>query len=98
MISILKRLLAKPHRSETANHPVLEDLNQHPLSPGDTVESLRYGLGVCQIITTEKGLTYRSEKDGREVSWHLMVDASTDRQKVKKIIDVKKANQNNESD
>ena len=81
-----KRLLDKLRRPEpTDTRPVLEDLDQHPLAPGDTVESLRYDLGICQVITTEKGLAYRSVADGREVSWHLMVDASTDRQKVKKI-------------
>ncbi len=88
MSSLFKHLLARLRRPVTANNqPVLEDLNQHPLAPGDTVESLRYDLGICQVITTEKGLTYRSVADGREVSWHLMVDASTDRQKVKKIVD-----------
>lgn len=97
MFAFLKRLLAKLRRPETTgNRPVLEDLDQRPLAPGDRVKSLRYDLGVCQVVTTEKGLTYRSEEDGREVSWHLMVDASTDRQKVRKIIDAE--NQNTEPD
>ncbi len=76
---------------------MLEDLDQHPLMPGDTVVSLRYDLGICQVITTEKGLTYQSVEDGREVSWHLMVDASTDRQKVKKIIDQEKTQRDTDS-
>ncbi len=80
MSSFFKHLLAKLRSPKTPNnHPVLEDLNQHPLAPGDIVESLRYDLGICEVITAEKGLTYRSVADGREVSWHLMVDASTDR-------------------
>ena len=86
MSSFFKHLLAKLRRPEISDKcPALEDLDQHPLAPGDTVESLRYDLGICRVVTTEKGLTYRSLADGREVSWHLMVDASTDRQKVKKI-------------
>ena len=92
MLPFLQRFLNRLRRPEpTSDGPVLEDLDQHPLMPGDTVVSLRYNLGICQVITTEKGLTYRSVEDGREVSWHLMVDASTDRQKVKKIVDKEKA-------
>ena len=65
--------------------PVLSDLNQQPLSVGDMVESLRYDLGICRVVSTDKGLAYQSVDDGRIVGWHLMVDASTDLQKVKKI-------------
>ncbi len=87
MLAYIKHLLSKLRRPEsTYDGPLLEDLDQHPLIPGDTVQSLRYDLGICRVITTEKGLTYQSVGDGREVSWHFMVDASTDRQKVKKII------------
>ena len=68
----------------TGNAPVLADLNQEPLAEGDTVESLRYDLGTCRVIYTDKGLTYQSLQDGRQVSWHLMVDAATDLQKVRK--------------
>ena len=67
--------------------PVLADLNQEPLAEGDTVASLRYDLGVCRVVLTEKGLTYQSLADGRQVSWHRMVDAATDLQKVTKITD-----------
>ena len=81
MINFFKR------KKPTANRPPqLSDLNQEPLSEGDTVESLRYELGVCRVILTDKGIAYESLEDGRQVGWHLMVDASTDLQKVKKII------------
>ena len=65
--------------------PTLADLNQEPLAEGDTVESLRYELGLCRVVLTERGLTYESVADGRQVSWHRMVDAATELQKVKKI-------------
>jgi hypothetical protein len=40
-MSFLKCLSAKLRRPETNNNrPVLEDLKQHPLAPGNTVESL----------------------------------------------------------
>ena len=98
MSSFIKHLLAKLRRPETTDsYPVLEDLDQRPLAPGDTVESLRYDLGICQVITTARGLTYRSTEDGREVSWHLMVDASTDRQKVRKITTNETKNQDTKS-
>ena len=64
---------------------MLADLNQEPLAEGDTVESLRYDLGTCRVIMMDKGLGYESLQDGRQVSWHHMVDASTDLQKVKKV-------------
>ncbi|MEM6840823.1 MAG: hypothetical protein AAF944_26165 [Bacteroidota bacterium] len=67
--------------------PILADLNNEPLQEGDIVESLRYDLGKCRVIATEKGLAYESMENGKEVSWHLMVDASTDLQKVRKITD-----------
>ena len=75
----------KEKLSPKQNLPVLSDLHQQPLSEGDTVESLRYDLGICRVVMTNKGLAYQSVDDGRVVSWHLMVDASTDLQKVKKI-------------
>ena len=80
MFGFLKR-----KKKETSQEPILADLNQNPLSAGDTVESLRYDLGICRVIKTDKGLTYESTKDGRQVSWHRMVDAATELQKVHKI-------------
>ena len=81
MFDFLKR-----KKRKTDGPPPLADLKQVSLAEGDMVESLRYDLGICRVLMTEKGLTYQSLADGRQVSWHLMVDAATDLQKVKKII------------
>ena len=74
------------NKNKTQEAPPLADLSGLPLAEGDTVESLRYDLGTCRVIFTEKGLTYQSLNDGRQVSWHRMVDAATDLQKVKKHV------------
>ena len=65
---------------------VLADLDGNALNVSDHVLSLRYELGECLILETESGLVYESLKSGKQVSWAKMIDASTDRQKVKKII------------
>ncbi len=78
-------LFRKNHKKEDSHQPILADLNQEPLQEGDIVQSFRYDLGKCRIIQGEKGLTYESMENGKQVSWHLMVDAATDLQKVKKI-------------
>lgn len=75
----------KKNKKEAKHQPVLADLNQQPLKEGDIVQSLRYDLGKCRVIYAEKGLTYESMETGKQVSWHLMVDAATDLQKVKKL-------------
>ncbi len=77
--------LFKKKENNKTHQPILADLDNQPLQEGDMVESLRYGLGKCKIIMGEKGLTYESMENGKQVSWHLMVDAATDLQKVKKI-------------
>lgn len=79
--------LFKNKKQSTTHVPVLADLNNEPISEGDIVQSLRYGLGKCRVVQTEKGLAYESVENGKQVSWHLMVDASTDLQKVRKVID-----------
>ncbi|MGB3851794.1 MAG: hypothetical protein WA958_17630 [Tunicatimonas sp.] len=67
-MSFLKRLFTRPLRARSkSSAPGLEDLDRRPIAPGDLVRSLRYDLGVCEIIITEKGIAYRSEEDGREV-------------------------------
>ena len=63
----------------------MADLNNEPLAEGDTVESLRYGLGICRVVMTERGLAYQSVENGKQVAWHRMVDAATELQKVKKV-------------
>lgn len=65
--------------------PQLFDLNNNPLIPGDEVEVLRYDMGVCKLIQNENSFYYESLKTGEQVSWLKMIDASSDRQKVKKI-------------
>ncbi len=61
------------------------DLDGQALAPGDTVESLRYKLGVCLIVKGADGIVYESLETRKQVSWVKMVDASTKFQKVRKI-------------
>ena len=72
-------------RKKTTHTPILADLDNEPLQEGDIVQSFRYDMGKCRVIATEKGLAYELMENGKEVSWHLMVDAATDLQKVRKI-------------
>ena len=67
--------------------PKLLDLNNQPLYDGDMVMSLRYDMGKCIVRQTETGLEYESVKTGVVISWVRMIDAATDNQKVKKIIE-----------
>ena len=71
-------------KSKKKTHPQLTDLDQNLLAVGDRVESLRYDLGLCEIVEKESGIFYRSLETGEEVSWLLMIDAATERQKVRK--------------
>jgi len=66
--------------------PQLSDLDDNPLNEGDEVEALRYELGKCKLILVEKSYYYESIDSGKQVIWLKMIDASTERQKVKKII------------
>jgi hypothetical protein len=76
----------KKDRQASSNAPVLADLNNQPLQVGDLVESLRYDLGKCKLVTDEDGhILYESLESGKQVSWALMVDAATSLQKVRKI-------------
>ena len=61
----------------------LYDLEGNQLSEGDIVESLRYDLGECRLIKTDDGFDYESIQDGRRVSWLRMIDAATEKQKVR---------------
>lgn len=63
----------------------MADINGVPLSEGDIVESLRYGLGKCRIIASENGFDYESLETGEVVSYARMIDAATSFQKVKKV-------------
>lgn len=61
------------------------DLDGNQLKVGDIVLSYRYDLGKCIIKTGENGFDYESIDTKKVVNWALMVDAATERQKVRKI-------------
>ena len=77
----------KPQEEPKASLPELADINQFPLQEGDVVEAMRYDLGRCRLVRLEKGYAYESLATGERVSWLRMVDAITQLQKVKKIIE-----------
>jgi hypothetical protein len=62
------------------------DLDGNPLNEGDVVISQRYDLGKCTIGQDEDGYFYESIETGKRISWALMVDAATERQKVIKTM------------
>ena len=47
------------------------------------MESLRYHLGACKIILENEMYYYESLESGERVSWTRMIDAATEKQKVK---------------
>jgi len=61
------------------------DLDGNELKEGDIVISYRYELGKCIIKSGENGFEYESIETKKSVNWILMVDAATERQKVKKV-------------
>ncbi len=75
----------KPASAGASKLPVMADLGNNPLQEGDTVESLRYGLGKCRLVRVGGGYEYESLETGERVSWLRMVDAATQLQKVKKL-------------
>jgi len=79
--------LKRKERNNGTSNPQMVDLDKNPLKPGDVVDALRYDLGKSKVIKTEKGLAYESIETGKIVTWHLMVDAATELQKVRKIVD-----------
>ena len=78
-------LFGKKKKDNHTKQPFLADLNGEPLEDGDIVMSYRYDLGKCRVIKDGKGFVYESLETGKQVRWTLMVDASTDFQKVKKV-------------
>lgn len=82
---IMFSLFKKKARDNGTGNLQMADLDRNPLKPGDVVDALRYDLGKSRVIETEKGLAYESIESGKVVSWHLMVDASTELQKVRKV-------------
>lgn len=83
--SIMFNFFKRKGKSDKSSNLRMVDLDQNPLKPGDMVEALRYDLGISKVIETEKGLAYESIESGKVVTWHLMVDAATEFQKVKKL-------------
>ena len=65
----------------------LVDLEGEPLSIGDKVLSYRYELGECILVEGENGIEYESIASKLRKNWTLMIDAATERQKVKKLFD-----------
>jgi len=74
-------------KKEKETLPQLTDLEDNPLTQGDIVEALRYELGKCRLVLVDKVYYYESLTDGKQVSWLKMIDASSDRQKVRKIVE-----------
>ncbi|MFA8342934.1 MAG: hypothetical protein ACEPO8_08170 [Rhodothermaceae bacterium] len=62
----------------------LLDINGNPIEPGDEVEAQRYELGKSKLIVVEGQFHYESLETGKKVHWAKMIDAVTQRQKVKK--------------
>lgn len=78
------RLFKRKKQGEKIVNQLL-DLNGNEIGAGDHVFSFRYELGNCIIIKGDNGLEYESLETKKRVNWTLMIDAATERQKVKKI-------------
>lgn len=78
MLSLFKK-------SKKKKIPQLFDLDNSPLEEGDIVEALRYDLGTCQVVIANTQYYYQPSEGGEPISWLKMIDASTDRQKVRKV-------------
>ena len=76
----------KKSKSKKDMLPELVDLHNQPILEGDKVTALRYDMGICRVLVIEDKYVYESEQDGKQISWLKMIDASTDRQKVEKIV------------
>jgi hypothetical protein len=77
--------LKRREKNNGTSNLQMADLDRNPIKAGDVVDALRYDLGRSKVIETEKGLAYESIETGKVVTWHLMVDAATELQKVRKI-------------
>ena len=76
----------KKDKNKKPSLPDLVDLKNNTILEGDRVTALRYDLGTCKLIVVDDKYLYESEDSGEQVSWLKMIDASTDRQKVEKIV------------
>jgi len=66
---------------------ILLDLEGNLLADGDIVESLRYDMGESKLVKTDSGFEYQATASDKKVSWLKMIDAATERQKVRKLLD-----------
>jgi len=72
-------------RKENKSNVQFVDLDGNELYEGDHVMSLRYDLGKCVIGKDKNGFYYESLESKKRISWALMIDAATERQKVNKV-------------
>ena len=63
---------------------MLFDLEGNALTDGDIVLSLRYDMGECKVVKTDIGFEYQSIEGDTKMTWLKMIDAATERQKVRK--------------
>ena len=73
----------KKKEREVSHH--LLDINGEIVREGDKVYSYRYELGNCVVVRGENGIEYESIVTKKQVNWTLMIDAATERQKVRKL-------------
>lgn len=65
--------------------PVLLDIEGMEILNGDTVEVLRYEIGMAVVVLEGLQYFYVSNATGEKVSYVKMIDASTQQQKVRKV-------------
>ena len=70
-------------RKKKEEKPLL-DIDGNPLQEGEKVEAQRYELGLCKLIIENDQYFYESLESGKKIHWTKMIDAITERQKVKK--------------
>jgi len=73
----------KNKKGAASKPPLLQDIEGEALTEGCKVMALRYELGLCTLTQTPNGWQYVPEAGGEPVSYARMVDAITQRQKVK---------------
>ena len=74
----------KTYKKKQANP--LYDLQGQPIAEGDQVQSLRYDLGICEVVLIDSQIHYKCvSSPDRKVHYAKMVDAITGNQKVYKI-------------
>ncbi|MEP1093855.1 MAG: hypothetical protein ABJG78_02030 [Cyclobacteriaceae bacterium] len=67
--------------------PELLDVDGNPINEGDEVISQRYDLGKCTVTLEGLQYFYVSQESGQKISYVKMIDAITENQKVKKVVE-----------